>query len=344
MRTKLYNMKNLVCTNPHNFEYTETDLPNVPENYSLLKIKKIGICGTDLHAYEGTQPFFNYPRILGHELAAEIVTTQPESGFLVGESVTISPYFYCGKCIACRNGKPNCCATINVCGVHIDGGMREYLSVPTYSLIHGEGLSDDELALVEPLAIGAHGVRRADVQQGEFVLVIGAGPIGLGTMEFARIAGGHVIALDINEQRLQFCKDKLGVAHTINALLPDVKEQLAAITNNDMPTVVIDCTGNLKAINNAFQYMAHGARFVLIGLQKQDIVFNHPEFHKREATLMSSRNATSVDFDHVVSSMKKGFVNPTNYITHRVQFEEVKDNFASWLDPKNGVIKAMISM
>ena len=337
-------MKALVCSTPGNFEYKETDLPDVPENYTLLKIKKIGICGTDLHAFEGTQPFFNYPRILGHELAAEIVQTQHNSGFEVGEAVTISPYFYCGKCIACRSGKPNCCAAINVCGVHIDGGMREYLAVPTYSLIHGEGLSDDELALVEPLAIGAHGVRRAGVEKGEYVLVIGAGPIGLGTMEFARIAGGHVIALDINEQRLQFCKDKLGVSHTINALAPDVLEQLKAITNGDMPTVVIDCTGNLKAINNAFQYMAHGARFVLIGLQKNEIVISHPEFHKREATLMSSRNATSQDFEHVVASMKKGLVIPTNYITHRVGFDDVKDNFHSWLDPKNGVIKAMVTI
>lgn len=337
-------MKTLTCTTPGNFDYSDTDIPTIPEGYTLLKIKRIGVCGTDLHAYEGTQPFFNYPRILGHELAAEIVETPAGNGFEIGEAVTISPYFYCGKCIACRSGKTNCCAAINVCGVHIDGGMREYLAVPTYSLIHGEGLSFDELALVEPLAIGAHGVRRAGVQPGENVLVIGAGPIGLGTMEFARIAGGNVIALDINDQRLQFCKEKLGVSHTINALSPDVLEQLKTITNGDMPTVVIDCTGNLKAINNAFQYMAHGARFVLIGLQKNEIVFSHPEFHKREATLMSSRNATSQDFDHVVGSMKKGLVNPTNYITHRVGFEEVKANFASWLDPKNGVIKAMVSM
>lgn len=337
-------MKTLICKLPGEFEYQEMSLPDLPKDYSLLKIKRIGICGTDLHAYEGTQPFFSYPRILGHELAAEIVSTQEKSGFSIGESVTISPYFYCGKCIACRNGLNNCCSSIKVCGVHIDGGMREFLAVPTYSLIHGEGLSDDELALVEPLAIGAHGVRRAAIKPNEYVLVIGAGPIGLGTMEFARIAGAHVIALDINEQRLQFCKEQLKVEFTINALLPNVAEQLSAISNGDMPTVVIDCTGNLKAINNAFQYMSHGARFVLIGLQKNEISFSHPEFHKREATLMSSRNATREDFVHVIASMKKGLVLPTNYITHRVKFAEVKDSFASWLDPSNGVIKAMIEI
>ena len=337
-------MKALICTTPHQFDYATIENPKVAANETLLKIKRVGICGTDLHAFEGTQPFFSYPRILGHELAAEIVETQSGNGFSIGEAVTISPYLYCGKCIACRMGKPNCCAAINVFGVHIDGGMREFVTVPTYALIHGEGLSFDEFALVEPLAIGAHGVRRAGVAPGEFVLVIGAGPIGLGTMEFALIAGATVIALDINEQRLQFCKDKLGVAHTINAKSADVLGQLKTITNGDMPTVVIDCTGNLKAINNAFQYMAHGARFVLIGLQKNEIAFSHPEFHKREATLMSSRNATRQDFEHVIASMKNGLVNPTNYITHRVNFDEVANNFASWLNPENGVIKAMVSL
>jgi len=334
-------MKTLTCTTPGTFEYSETEKPELQKDQAIIKIKRIGICGTDLHAFEGTQPFFNYPRILGHELSGELVAIDGRTDFEIGEAVTFIPYFNCGECIACRMHKPNCCVKMQVCGVHVDGGMREYLSVPARTLLHGEGLSYDELALVEPLAIGAHGVRRADVQPGEFVLVIGAGPIGLGTMEFARIAGGQVIALDINNDRLNFCKEKLGVAHTINALSPDVTEQLSQITNGDMPTVVIDATGNQKAINNAIHYMAHGARFVLIGLQKGDIIFNHPEFHKRESTLMSSRNATIVDFEHVIQSMKAGLVKPTTYITHQVNFEEIKDHFESWLDPKNGVIKAM---
>lgn len=336
-------MKQLICITPGQLEYQDAQQPVVKEKHSLLKIKRIGICGTDLHAYEGTQPFFNYPRILGHELAAEFVSGDAP-GFQPGEPVTIIPYFNCGKCIACRSGKPNCCTSINVCGVHVDGGMREYLIVPSYSLLHGDGLSFDELALVEPLAIGAHGVRRAGVQPGEYVLVIGAGPIGLGIMEFARIAGGHVIAMDINEQRLSFCREKLQVAHTINAAGDDVMKRLQEITGNDMPTVVIDATGSLKAINNAFQYMAHGARYVLVGLQKNEISFSHPEFHKREATLMSSRNATREDFDLVMQSMKKGLVNPATYITHRVLFDNVKSDFASWLKPETGVIKAMVSI
>lgn len=337
-------MKTLVCNEPGQFEYKSEEKPLLEKDQSIIKIKRIGICGTDLHAFEGTQPFFEYPRILGHELAGELIEFDNAPGFKTGEAVTFVPYFNCGHCIACRSGKPNCCVNIKVCGVHCNGGMREYLSVPSSSLVHGEGLSFDELALVEPLAIGAHGIRRAEVKEGEFVLIVGAGPIGLGTMEFARIAGAKVIALDVNDNRLQFCKNKLKVEHTINASAPDISEQLYNITNGDMPTVVIDATGNLKAINNAFKYMSHGGKYVLIGLQKGDICFSHPEFHKREATLMSSRNATRADFEHVIASMKNKQVDPTTYITHRVAFNAVKDEFEQWLNPFNGVIKAMVEV
>ncbi|MBS1933463.1 MAG: zinc-binding alcohol dehydrogenase family protein [Bacteroidetes bacterium] len=336
-------MRTLVCETPFRFEYADAKIPVRTEGKTLLKIKRIGICGTDLHAFEGTQPFFNYPRILGHELAAEIVETDA-AGFVSGETVTLIPYFNCGTCIACRNGKPNCCASVNVCGVHSDGGMQEYFLVPSYSLVHGQGLGLDELALTEPLAIGAHGIRRADTKAGEFVLIIGAGPIGIATMEFAKIAGAKVIAMDINEKRLAFCKEKEIAEYTINPANDDVAEKLKIITNGDMPTLVIDATGNRKAINSALPYLAHGGRFVLIGLQREEIVLSHPEFHKREATLMSSRNATRQDFEFVVRCLKEKRINPSNYITHRVKFAEVKDEFASWLKPENGVIKAMVEM
>jgi 2-desacetyl-2-hydroxyethyl bacteriochlorophyllide A dehydrogenase len=337
-------MQTLVCTTPGSFAYSRREKPAPKAGHAILKIARIGICGTDLHAFEGTQPYFSYPRILGHELAGELVAAEGAPGFEIGETVTFIPYFHCGRCIACRSGKPNCCVAIQVSGVHIDGGMVEYLSVPSYALVHGEGLSVDALALVEPLSVGAHGVRRAAVAPGEFVLVVGAGPIGLGTMEFARIAGAKVIALDLNPQRLAFCKERLKVDHAINASSPDVLQQLRDITGGDMPTVVFDATGNLKAINHAFNYMAHGGRYVLIGLQKGDIAFSHPEFHKREGTLLSSRNATRQDFGRVLAAMQKGEIDPATYITHRVAFEKAADAFASWLNPATGVIKAMIEM
>lgn len=336
-------MRTLTCIQPGHFEYTETAPPVLKEGYSLLQVKRVGICGTDLHAYEGTQPFFSYPRILGHELSAEILATD-QPGFQKGDLVTIIPYFNCGTCIACRSGKPNCCVSINVCGVHIDGAMRNQMLVPSCSLVPGKGLSPDELALVEPLAIGAHGVRRAGVQPGEYVLVVGAGPIGLGVMEFAKIAGARVIALDIQEARLAFCAEKMNIDFVINAGKENVSEKLKEITANDMPTVVIDATGSLKAIQQSFQWLAHGGRYVLVGLQKEIIMFSHPEFHKREATLMSSRNATRADFDLVMENMRLGKVNPLNYITHQVDFEAVKDEFPKWLDPNSQVIKAMVHL
>jgi 2-desacetyl-2-hydroxyethyl bacteriochlorophyllide A dehydrogenase len=334
-------MQAIVCIRPGELEYQEMDAPIARPGQAIIRIRRIGICGTDLHAYEGTQPYLAYPRILGHELAGDLVDLDQAPGFAPGDAVTVIPYFNCGTCIACRAGKPNCCVFLKVCGVHIDGGMVDYLAVPSGSLVYGKKLSYDQLALVEPLAIGAHAIRRAGVQPGEFVLVVGAGPIGLGTMEAARIAGGEVIAMDINEGRLKFCRERLGVLHTVNAG-DDAKEKIINITRGEMPTVVVDATGNLEAINGSFAYMAHGGRYLLVGLQKNEIRFSHPEFHKREGTLMSSRNATRQDFEWVMDAMQKKEIDPTAYITHRVAFDEVKAAFAGWLVPARGVIKAMV--
>jgi threonine dehydrogenase-like Zn-dependent dehydrogenase len=337
-------MKALVCIRPGELEYREMDAPIARPGEAIIKIRRIGICGTDLHAFEGTQPYFEYPRTLGHELAGDLVDFDGAPGFAPGEAVTVIPYFNCGTCIACRRGKPNCCVTLKVCGVHIDGGMVDYLSVPSASLVHGMGLSYDQLALVEPLAIGAHAIRRADVGVGEFVLVVGAGPIGLGTMEAARIAGGEVIAMDINEERLRFCRERLGVLHAVKAGGGGASaiEQIKHITRGEMPTVVVDATGSLRAIDDGFHFMAHGGRYVLVGLQKGEVRFSQPEFHKREGTLMSSRNATRQDFDGVMEAMRRKLIDPTVYITHRVEFGEVKAEFGGWLDPAKGVIKAMV--
>ena len=337
-------MKILTCISPGFFEYGIAEMPNSTLANAIIKVKNIGICGTDLHAFEGSQPYFTYPRILGHELSGELVETGGAPGFEQGEAVTFLPYFNCGKCIACRLGLTNCCAHLKVFGVHINGGMMEYISVPADKLMHGEELSFDMLALVEPLAIGAHAIGKAAVKKDEFVIVVGAGPIGLAVMEFANIAGGKIIAIDVNDKRLRFCKEKLKIEHIINTKTENAVEQVNAITNSEMASVVIDATGNLNAINNGINYLAHGGRYVLVGLQKHDFSFNHPEFHKRETMLMSSRNATRADFAKVITSIKSGLIEPQKFITHRVGFDEVKEHFNDWLDPANGVIKAVINM
>ena len=236
-------MKVLVCKTPGELEYVEMNKPVPEPGKTLLKVERIGICGTDLHAYEGTQPYFNYPRVLGHELALSIVETDA-AGFSVGQLVTLIPYFNCGHCIACKMGKPNCCVEMSVFGVHSDGGMCEYILIPNEALIDGKGLSVEELALIEPLAIGAHAVRRANVQPNENVLVIGAGPIGLGIIEFARIAGANVMVMDVNEHRLDFCKKIMDSVFVINSQKELAMERILEITKSEMPTVVFDATGN----------------------------------------------------------------------------------------------------
>ena len=336
-------MKYIVCEKPHQFELKEKTMPVRKDGEVLLKIRKIGVCGTDIHAFGGTQPYFEYPRILGHELAAEYIEGEAE-GYKPGDKVTFIPYFHCGECVACRNGLTNCCVKIKVFGVHIDGGMAEYITVPEQYLLHGEGLDYDQLALVEPLAIAAHGVRRAAVNSNDTVLVMGAGPIGIGLIQFAKIAGAKVIALDINEYRLRFCKEELHADATINPANEDVTARLMEITNGDMPTVVIDATGNRNVMNSAFNYIAHGGRFVLVGLQKGELSFSHPDFHKRESTLMSSRNATKDDFQYVIECLKNGKIDPKKYITHRAPFTEMITEFEKWIDPKNNVIKALIEL
>lgn len=337
-------MKTLVCEAPGHFEYHDKEKTEIQKGYAIIKIKRIGVCGTDLHAFEGTQPFFEYPRILGHELSGELIDYDGSDDFKKNDIVTFIPYFSCGKCIACRSGKPNCCSSIQVFGVHIDGGMAEYVKVPSTAILHNEGLGLDEMALIEPLSIGAHGVRRAGIKEGMFALIAGTGPIGIAALQFANIAGAKIIAMDVNENRLSFCREKLNIEYTINAMTEPVTERLYEITEGDMPEVVIDATGNLKAINQAFAYLAHGGKYVLIGLQKGTISFSHPEFHKREATLMSSRNATREDFEQAISALKNGWIAPKTYITHRTAFDHVKDEFKNWLNPDNHVIKAMIEM
>lgn len=311
---------------------------------AIVRIRRIGICGTDMHAYQGNQPFFTYPRILGHELSGIIEQINDMNcGFLVGDQVAIIPYLHCGVCIACRHGKTNCCTSMEVLGVRVDGGMQERIAVPVTHLIRTEGLSLDASAMLEPLAIGAHAVRRSQLSQGETALVIGAGPIGLGVMAFATHVGANVIAMDVNEERLAFCKSWAKVDHTVNAL-NGAQEQLLELTDGSYPTVVFDATGNTNSMENAFRYVAHGGTLVYVGLVKNDISFNDSEFHKREMTLMGSRNATREDFNQVFEALQTGEIDINRYITHRAGFNEMVNRFEDWLDPASKVIKVIIEL
>ncbi|WP_139956041.1 zinc-binding alcohol dehydrogenase family protein [Flavicella sediminum] len=333
-------MKYIVCEKPGEFILKEKEAPVRKENEALLQINKVGICGTDLHAYAGNQAFFTYPRILGHELASEVLEIGENArGIKAGDKVVVMPYVSCGKCIACRNGKTNCCTNITVLGVHGDGGMQEQITVPADILLPANNLSNDQMAIVEPLAIGAHAVRRAAITPGETVAVVGCGPIGIGIMKLAQIAGAKVVAIDMNEQRLEYAKEKIGVEYTVKAGA-GAAEAIAEITNGDMCTAVFDASGNKFALEAGPSYMSHGGRFVLVGLSKGELTYNHPAVHSKEMTLMCSRNATTEDFEHVINVLDQF---PTeSFITHNVPFTEMIENFDSWLDPATGVIKATV--
>ncbi|MBY0536643.1 MAG: zinc-binding alcohol dehydrogenase family protein [Chitinophagaceae bacterium] len=317
----------LSCIQPGEWKFYEEDLPSLKQGEALLKIKKVGICGTDIHAFGGTQPYFNYPRILGHEIAAEVLEVSGHGTIEKGDLVTVIPYLNCGTCLACRTGKPNCCSSINVIGVHSDGAFATHLIVPSKALLKASGLNTTQLALVEPLAIGAHGVRRANVKEGEWVLVMGAGPIGIAAIEFAKIAGAKIAVIDFNEERLHFCRESLKVDAIINPSTEDVVTNITNLTGGDMMEVVIDATGSKKAMEAAVAYLGHGGRIVLIGLQKESLLYSHPEFHKRETTPMSSRNATQEDFDWVLQNLANGTIKPENYVTGVILFAQVPDHF-----------------
>lgn len=335
-------MKYIVCDKPGQFSMNEKEMPIRQNGEALLRMTRIGICGTDLHAFQGNQPFFSYPRILGHELAAEIIDIdQNEQGLTSGDKVIIMPYISCGNCIACRRGKPNCCTNIQVLGVHTDGGMQEYYSLPIDILIPAGELTEEDIAIVEPLAIGAHAVRRSNVEKGETVLVVGCGPIGLGLMKQLQLAGATVIAMDINTERLAVAKDKMGIDHTILGGEKSI-EQIKSINKGELPTIVFDATGNKIALEQGIHYMAHGGKYVLVGLYKGDLTFNHPFVHSHEATIMSSRNATMEDMLSVKKMLVQGLFPTHAYVTHRVAFTDMIDHFESWIKPETGVIKAMV--
>jgi len=334
-------MKYIVCEKPGKFLLKEKKAPVRKENEALLKINMVGICGTDLHAYTGNQAFFTYPRILGHELASEVLEIgENDRGIKAGDKVVVMPYISDPNSVASRNGKPNCCPNITVLGVHGDGGMQEKITVPADILLKANNLSDNEMAIVEPLAIGAHAVRRAAIQKGEIVAVVGAGPIGIGIMKLAQIAGAKVIAIDMNQDRLTYAKEKIGVDYIVTAREEAVEEVLK-ITNGDLCNAVFDASGNKYALEACPDYMSHGGRFVLVGLSKGELAYSHPKIHAKEITLMCSRNATLADFEYVISIIHKF---PTeSFITHDVSFNDMISNFEEWISPDSGVIKATVS-
>lgn len=338
-------MKTIILNKPQEFQLISRDFDDtLSENEALLKIHRIGICGTDYHAYRGRQPFFSYPRVLGHELGAEVIglgSGAGASGIKIGDKVSVEPYLNCGVCQPCQNGKTNCCENLKVLGVHIDGGMTEYLKVPVNKLHKSDILHYEQLALVETLGIGSHAVQRANVTDNDIVLVIGAGPIGLSVIQFAKINGAKIVVMDFSKQRLDFANEAIGIDESISATEDFSADDLRKILKGNMPTVVFDATGNAQSMMKAFSYVAFGGKLVYVGLFQGDVTFFDPDFHRREITLFASRNALPADFKHIISKMESGEINTKAWLTHEAAFEDLPTIFGTWLDPKSQVIKAM---
>jgi 2-desacetyl-2-hydroxyethyl bacteriochlorophyllide A dehydrogenase len=337
-------MLTIVLEQPGRFVAEDRPEPAPEPGEAFVRVRRIGVCGTDLGAFAGKQPFFNYPRVLGHELGVEVVDPgDTPNGLRAGDRCAVEPYLNCGTCAACRRGKPNCCESLHVLGVHIDGGMTPLLRIPAHKLHKSDRLDLDQLALVETLGIGAHAVERAALKRDDFVLVIGAGPIGLGVIQFAKLSGATLAVMDVSESRLEFCRTHLGVAHTLTPG-PGAVAVLKEIGGGELPTCVIDATGNPQSMVGAFDLPANGGRIVFVGLFQGDVTFNDPNFHRRELTVLASRNATPATFREVIARVESGEIDTRPWITHRLSLTDVPAVFPSDIAGNPDVLKAMIEV
>ncbi|MGY6704518.1 zinc-binding alcohol dehydrogenase family protein [Roseinatronobacter sp.] len=323
-----------VCIEPGQFRVMSRPRPaTAPEGWVLVDIAAIGICGTDYHIFEGKHPFLDYPRVIGHELSGHIA-----SGPDTGQLVVVNPYVSCGSCRACLRGKPNCCRNIQVLGVHRDGGMCARIAVPAGNLYPADGLSAQQAAMVEFLAIGAHAVARSGVGKGDLALVTGAGPIGLGTALFARLAGADVHILDISAKRL-------GLARTLCGF-EKLHQPQDDILTGDLAEgfdTVFDATGNRDAIEAGFPLLAHGGSTVLVSVVKDDIRFSDAEFHKREARIIGSRNALREDFERVMAAIRRGDIPTDALVSDIVALAELPARFSSLVQDRDDIVKILVT-
>ena len=333
-------MKVLICQAPFDVAIAERPEPQAGEGEVVVRIRRVGLCGTDFHIFAGRHPFLAYPRVMGHELAGEVESVPDGSAFHIGQVVAINPYLDCGKCIACRRGKPNACADIRVLGVHIDGGMCEVLAVPERAVIDASGLTLDQAAMLEFLAIGAHAVARARLTRGDEVLVVGAGPIGIATAIFAGLDGASVTLVDTRQPRLDYARTHLGLDRTV-AAGPQLAATLDRQTGGEMFDTVFDATGTLSAMTQSLAFVSNGGTLVLVGVAPGDLVFADPEFHKRETTLLASRNALAEDFKRVIAAMRAGKIPTQALQTHSVRAEDLPETIPMLIAEADNVLKAI---
>jgi 2-desacetyl-2-hydroxyethyl bacteriochlorophyllide A dehydrogenase len=343
MFMRLEMMNSITCDSPGVLHATDREITTPAHDEVLIRVARVGVCGTDFHIFQGKHPFLSYPIVMGHELAGAVVDAGLGARQLIGERVSVIPYISCGNCVACRNLKPNCCQKIRVLGVHCDGGLSEYITVPAANVFLVRDLAFDQAAMIEFLAIGGHGVSRAVPHVGDRVLVVGAGPIGLSAMIFSALKGCEVTAADLRPERLEFCRNVLSVRNALE-VDQEIGDKLRDLTNGDFFDLVIDATGNRIAMESNLEYVAHGGTYLLLGVNRELLSFPDPELHKRETSLLASRNATRADFDDVLLAIQSGKIPTKALLSHRAPLNSVPKVFDTWINPAAGVIKAMIDV
>jgi 2-desacetyl-2-hydroxyethyl bacteriochlorophyllide A dehydrogenase len=341
-------MQALVLEKPGSFGYQDVAEPAAPgPGEAIVRVEAVGICGTDYGGYRGTMPYFSYPRIPGHELSVEVVAVgDGVANVAVGDRCCVEPYLNCQACHSCQRGLTNCCEHNQTLGVHCDGGLQPLYTLPARKLHRSPQLSPAENALVETLASGCHAINRGQPTARETVLVIGAGPIGLSALEFARLAGSRVILMDMAESRLAFAREKLGVAETLLATGTPADEQAVhRMTDGRMAEMVVDATGSHQSMSSALALCSYGGRLVYVGITPQNLSFSHAAvMHRRELSILASRNALPGDFTRIVSLIEDKRLDTQPWITHRVPFHEIAGGFPTLLEPGSGVLKAVVEM
>ena len=341
-------MKAIQLEEPGQFRRIDAPEPDAPgPGEALVRTHRMGVCGTDISGYLGKMPFFQYPRIPGHELGVEVLEiSDGVENVQPGDRCSVEPYMHCGECLACRKGHTNCCENLKVIGVMIDGGLCDRFVLRADKLHPSTELSFDQLALVETLGIGCHAVDRAEPTQDETALVIGAGPIGLAAMEFTKLGAGRTVVMDLAEHRLNFCRESMNVDAAIQPAddLEQTRQRLREACGGELPDIVIDATGAAGSMSQALNYCASTGRLVYVGITTDEVHFPHPVMHKPELTLLASRNALPNDFTRIIKLIETGRINTAPWITHRTHFEDMIDTFPDYTKPETGVVKAVIEV
>lgn len=335
-------MKAIEITKPFEIKIIDKEKPIINDGEALLKVLYCGICGADVASFTGNQPFTTYPRIPGHEFSAQIVEIgENDKGLKKGDVVTCNPYFNCGACYSCRRGIVNACTDNQTMGVQRDGSFQEYITMPVDRIIDGKGLSAQELALIEPFSISNHALSRAEVKQGDNLLIMGAGPIGLFALLKAKAMGANVAIADMLSSRLELAKE-YGADKVINVKEQNLEKECHSFTAGNGFDVCVEACGAPETFLNCIDNAAHGANIILIGNGKRETTFIHSVILKKELNIFGSRNAFTKDFEELIALVKAGKVNPAKMIIGIYDAQNAKAAFDALVNNDGTLAKLLI--